>query len=626
MPQITFAHILFEKNPRALQNPAMYCRATGQFSPIKGSAAKDIAWRLEADSTFDFMTYFNALSVGKLKKYTDAEHFALHLEHRGGQAQLQLTTADAFSHSPEPFGEPYILPASQDWKEFDVDLPFNDAVVLDSFILTTQDEDVDIRRGTYSMEVPHELHPVNLALATTTFKKEDFIKSNIKLVREHIIDTDDEIAQHFHMYVIDNGRTLPVDELSGDRITIRPNQNVGGAGGFTRGMIEAMEQKDPATHVLLMDDDVSIAPESIIRTYALLRSVNGKYREAVVSGMMLNFNQTNTTHEDTAFLREDGMFIPAKPPLDINMLEDLVFNENFKLSSKIPVSQQYAAWWYCCIPLSVIRRAGLPLPYFVRVDDAEYGTRIQAPLMTMNGIGIWHMPFYIRYNEAVDHYQATRNCLIAQFTTHFAEKSDFMYQLHNNIRLELKKFGYDSADLLLDAFEDFLKGPEFYSAKGMAEKTFLLANKKRQKMYDYDELEKQAAALGLDFKADQYTRQIIFGDKPRSRVQRLDDYLTDNGQRFLKRQGEGYIVIPADGWAYPAGVIRGKQYIILVDWYSRKGTIRTKDVERFKQVSRRYHRDLKYFKAHEKELHERYEASRAQVTSLEFWKNYLDMD
>lgn len=47
------------------------------------------------------------------------------------------------------------------------------------------------------------------------------------------------------------------------------NKNVGGSGGFTRGMIESIRQKPKATHVLLMDDDVVVLSESIKRTYCV---------------------------------------------------------------------------------------------------------------------------------------------------------------------------------------------------------------------------------------------------------------------------------------------------------------------------------------------------------------------
>lgn len=42
-----------------------------------------------------------------------------------------------------------------------------------------------------------------------------------------------------------------------------------------------------------MDDDVEVSPESILRTYNLLRIVNDEYAEAFVSGAMLNIEDTH---------------------------------------------------------------------------------------------------------------------------------------------------------------------------------------------------------------------------------------------------------------------------------------------------------------------------------------------
>lgn len=621
MQTIAYAHILLENNTRALQYPLLYCRATGKLTPNGNDE-----WSFEPHGSYDFMTYFNALSVSKLREYTSAEKFMLHLEYKGGPSLLYITRADVYAHEPSKVGEAIVLEESENWSSIDLELPDDPDVVLASFILETQDHVVELRHGRYDISFAHEENSVELALATTTFKKEKFITGNIARVKEELFNSGEDISHHLHMFVIDNGRTLPYKELSDEHVTVIPNQNVGGAGGFTRGMIEAMESPRPTTHVLLMDDDISISVESIRRTYNLLRAVNQKYSQAMVSGTMLNYLISNFANEDTGFMTPDGAFMPIKPPLNMDLLEDLVFNETFVIPKDVKDYQRYAAWWYCCIPVSVIHRIGLPLPYFVRADDGEYGTRARVPFMTMNGIGVWHMPFNVRYNPAVERYQTVRNVLIASFTTGFAPDSDFVYPVHNFVRLELKKFAYANARLVLDAFEDFLKGPEFYSAKGMAEKTFLAANKNAEKLVSYAELDRQAQQLGINFKSKDYTRQIIDSDKPRNYFQRLTDYVTDNGQRFIHSQGDGYVVIPQNGWVYPAGVIRGKKYIIAVDWYNRKGVIREKNIKEFKAIQSRYRRDMRYFKAHEKELHERYEASRARVTSLEFWKNYLDMD
>lgn len=107
--------------------------------------------------------------------------------------------------------------------------------------------------------------------------------------------------------------------------------------------------------------------------------------------------------------------------------------------------------------------------------------------------------------------------MIAQFTTGFSLNSDFMHELNRNMYLELKKFGYDNAELLLNAFEDFMRGPEFYSAPGVAEKTFMEANRNKEKLYPLSEVEKQAHELGLvDFKVVELSRQLIDGDRPRA--------------------------------------------------------------------------------------------------------------
>lgn len=624
MPAIKFANILLECNPRSTSYPALYCRSTQPF--VRDHATGE--WMLYDAGVFDFTTFFNALSVGKLRRYTSAQRFFLHLQVKGAACTYVQTTADAFSAHPIKLDDTKReLPASDEWQAIDVELTVPSDAVIVGFELAT-DGPVLIGESYYSVEIDRPLRDVELVLATTTFKKEEFIEANIALIKESIIDSSEDIAQHFTMRVIDNGRTLDAGKLASDRVIISPNDNVGGAGGFTRGMIEAMEQTPRATHILLMDDDVAVSPESIKRTYNLLRLVNDEYAEAFISGAMLNYEIGEELWEDTGYMTKEGAFAPAKPQLRLNKFEDVVFNETFRVPSAITkLNSRYAAWWYCCIPISVIEKNGLPLPYFVRCDDAEYGVRCQPKFMTMNGLCIWHMSFHVRYNAAVERYQTTRNTMIAQCTTGFAPKSDFMREMHNNIRLELKKFGYDNAELVLDAFEDFMKGPDFIATPGMAEKTFMAANRNKEKLVPFDELERQVHAAGLtDFHIADIDRQLVDADAPRTRLQRLNDLATDNNQRFIVKEGKGYAVIPVIGWAYPAGAIRGKEYLIIIDWYNRMGALRKKDPERYAQISKRYKEDLKAYKRTIKQLRHDYSARRDELTSLAFWKRYLGMD
>ena len=622
MSMFKFANVLLETNPRSLSYPSLYCAAD---SPVVYDEPSG-EWLMVNRGTYDFSTYFNGLSVAKLLKYTTAKRFFLHLELKGAACKVYQTYGGSFDAHPQTIKEPKAeLAASDDWQSVDFELGVDANMVLTGFKIESEGR-LAIRKSYYSFELAQEPRDIELVVATTTFKKEAFIERNIGLVRNQIIESGEEIADHFHMYVMDNGRTLDAKALSSERITVRPNDNVGGAGGFTRGMIEAMEQQPVASHILLMDDDVAVSPESIKRTYNLLRILKDEYREAFISGAMLNYEIGEDQWEDVGYMTPQGTFAPAKPMLRMTQYTDLIYNEEFKPTG-VQKEQMYAAWWYCCIPISAIKRNGLPLPVFVRCDDAEYGIRCHPTFITMNSLCVWHMSFHERYNAAVERYQTTRNTMIAQATTGMAPKSDFLKELHNNIRLELKKFGYENAELCLDAFEDFLKGPGFIS-KPVAEGCFMQANRNKEQLVDFDELQRRADADPelKGFNLHDIDRQLIDGDKPRSLAQRLEDLATDNGQRYLKKPGSGYAVIPLVGWAYPAGAIHGKKKLVVIDWYNRKGAIRTKDVKRYAQIKARYAKDLRYYKANIERLRKEYAAARPTLTSVAYWKHYLKMD
>lgn len=622
MAIMKFANIVVETNPRSINYPMLYCRSSQVVVPQDGKSN----YLLSGAGTYDFTTYFNALSLQKLQKFTTAASFRLHLEIKGASCTIAQTYADRFAvETMSVEGTECSYEASESWQCIDLDLVVDPKFVLTSFIIVT-DGPVEVRNSYYELELSAEPRDIELALCTTTFKKESYIISNINLINKEIINSTDAIANHFHMYVMDNGRTLDTEALSSERVTIIPEGNVGGAGGFTRGMIEAMNQNPKATHVLLMDDDVAVSAESIRRTYNLLRILKPEYQKRMISGAMLNYRVGEEQWEDIGYMSAQGTFNPCKDQLNLTLLDDLVYNELFEPSESMRKAM-YAAWWYCCIPVDIIERNDLPLPVFVRCDDAEYGVRCHTGYITMNSLCIWHMSFHERYNAAVERYQTTRNTLIANAVTGFAPESDFMRELRKNIRLELKKFGYDNAQLCLDAFEDFMKGPQFIAKKGQAEQSFMDANKHKEQLLDFDALQKAADNdPEIDgFHIEDIDYQLMKIDQPRSIPEHIQDYLTDNGQRVWRTQGTGYAVIPLQGWLYPAGVIRGKKKLIVIDWYNRKGAIRTKDTQRYHDIVKRYKRDLRYYKAHKSQIESEYAAARGKLTSVSFWKDYLGM-
>lgn len=629
MKSFRFADITLDSSIRGLSFPTLFCKGECPVVPesvIDTNADADI-WILSGAGTFDFTTYFNSLSVKKLKKYTISQRFSLHLELKGAACTFVQTMGDALAAKPIEVQETEReIGAAADWQVIDIPLKTSEEMIIVGFKLKTQGQ-VRIRNCYYSVEYDGNLRDVELTIATTTFKKEKFVEHNLELIQREILDSDEEIAEHLHVAVVDNGRTLNVQELSADKISVIPNDNVGGSGGFARGMIAAMEQTPVATHVILMDDDVAISAQSIKRTYNLLRLVNTEYQDAFISGAMLDYDIPYEQLEDTGYMRSDGMAFHEKNTFNLTRFEDIVSNEQF---TSLPEADEtrYAGWWYCCIPMTQIQKYGLPLPIFVRGDDAEYGVRCRPKFITMGGICIWHMAFYAKSNSAVERYQISRNSLIAQATSDFAPHSDFLHKMFADIRLDTRKYCYDNAELVLDGFEDFLKGPEFIKQRGAVEAAFMKANKAQEKLVGFEELMEQASRIPdlKDFDVYALTREDIYGDKPRSLQQRLTDLITENQQRYLANDGSGYAVISSQSWVYPAGVIRGKKYLIAIDWHGRKGVIRKKDVARYKAIQNRYKRDVKYYKQNIERLRAEYSAAKQELTSLSFWKDYLGMN
>jgi GT2 family glycosyltransferase len=632
MDSVKIANILLENSRQFHTVPLLYIHTNGGTC-----IAKDDAWLMSGPATFDFTTFFNGLTVYKYDKYTIAKGYRLHLELKGSASVVRQTCVDALDYYSRPQEDSAITVAnSNEWQSIDLDISYQPSDIIVGFTIETKGT-VEIRNSYYCALVDGDkIRNVELALSTTTFKKESFIKHNINLIRKNILDSDDSISKHFRMYVVDNGRTLDAAALSGNGMTIFPNENVGGSGGFTYGMIKALEAGD-VTNILLMDDDVEVSPESIRRTYRLLTIVNDEYKDAFVSGAMMNFDEPDVHWEDIGYMTAAGVYRPVKPVYRMSSLHDCVACEAFNLEIDLwkDLKQRYAAWWYCCIPLSIIKQNGLPLPFFVRFDDAEYGMRCKPKFMAINGICIWHLAFLMRYNAAVERYQTTRNGLIGQAITEVAPLTDFMIEIKRNMMLELVKFNYTDAELLCEGFEDFLKGPEYFSQKGMAEKRFMDANKNKEKLLPLEELKKAAKdQLGKNLDkidADGIRGDFPLGFTPHGKIYNV--YHTQLFERSLNGQLFGQLepfngdtaIVEAVGWSYQPGRLYGVKHVIAINIQAKKGVIRHRDNKRAQQIWHRFKNDIETYERQKSQIEASYHSIRQRITSIEFWKDYLNI-
>ena len=76
--------------------------------------------------------------------------------------------------------------------------------------------DCELYGGYYTGEyLESDVREVELALATTTCFKEEYIIHNMELLKHEILESDDEISRHFYIHVVDNGRTLEPEKYNG---------------------------------------------------------------------------------------------------------------------------------------------------------------------------------------------------------------------------------------------------------------------------------------------------------------------------------------------------------------------------------------------------------------------------
>ena len=209
-----------------------------------GSAVRILSeGRLQVDGTVDFMTYVNGLSALKWRQYTELDEVCLNLVLEGtGLVRIfgvEHGTLDPVQIKQAPFSPENgsgSLSISVCLENFD----------LIGFSISSEESTAaTLVKGCYTATVDEdEVNVVDLALSTTTFKNEKYIIPNIELVKTGISKEGGPIRDHFHMFVVDNGQTLDSALLSDELITVLPNPNTGGSGGFARGMMAATETPD----------------------------------------------------------------------------------------------------------------------------------------------------------------------------------------------------------------------------------------------------------------------------------------------------------------------------------------------------------------------------------------------
>jgi hypothetical protein len=379
-------------------------------------------------------------------------------------------------------------------------------------------------------------------------------------------------------------------------------------------MIESLDRTTPATHVVLMDDGIDLPAETVLRTYNLLSLLRGEYAGSLLAGALLSKDEPDRFLEDVGYVGRDGCYGPAKRE---GSVAELPYVMSLACSeSRHPY--EYAGWWYCCIPTERIRRVGLPLPLFIRCYDSEYGVRCGGPIMTLNGICLWHQAFGVDYRASYERYQSPRNSLICQATTGYCPDADFLGVLRSDFERDLASFDYGAAELCVLALEDYLRGPRWLMNANGAE---VLAE--RSKLNEQPvplETIAHPSMKGVEFDPDEIREEHPMGWRGRTW-----DRVAGNGRLLPeKMQSDVAAVVPLEGWLYNPQSLRNHRFVLAVSRDGRTGCLRTFDRIRDRGLRRRFAAATDRIGREGKQLSDEWSAAADEMTSVEFWKAYLE--
>lgn len=414
----------------------MYFRRVGEMSeacPVNHGV------KIPIGATISFDTFFNGFSVKPWKDNCRLESLSLAI---GGKGNVTLRIG---LHSPK---------ADQIWldeqnlvlseKPTEISLPFW-STVTDGilFFSVTANTDVEMSEGYYfTRDTPTS--EVKLGIVITHFNRKHYVLPAMKRISNELL-ADPDLSGRVDLIVVDNSQNIEPSEAA--RATVIPSKNLGGSGGFTRGLLHLKD--NGFSHCLFMDDDASCEMEAIRRTFQILQFA--KVPNLAVAGSMMREDKPYLLHEKGADYRGTRV-INLKNGLDMRDVSDL-------LNAELPEKVAYGGWWHFAFKISDVKQYSFP--FFVRGDDMLFGMTNSFSIVTMNGIGGWADDFGLKEGPFT-RYLSLRAALVC---TMIASETSAISMAKTHLKCVLGSalsYNYGGARAYTQAVRDVMKGPSFW--------------------------------------------------------------------------------------------------------------------------------------------------------------------
>lgn len=227
----------------------------------------------------------------------------------------------------------------------------------------------------------------------------------LRRTRFHVLDTSADAPAHWH-----DAAAL------GLALRVHTGPNLGGGGNASHLLHHVLQDvaRDEAAgaavpdELLILDDDLLLSMESLARYWMHAALRRGEH---VCSLPVLMKSAPTRVWEDGGHWGRSpaaGTVVAGGPLPERDLSPTLVRHglalDGFEhLDAFAPLNRcEYATFIFFGLPLSAVRRIGLPAAFFLRGDDIEYSLRARAaglPVVTQPNLAAWHEPGHSHAQE-----------------------------------------------------------------------------------------------------------------------------------------------------------------------------------------------------------------------------------
>lgn len=410
-------------------------------------------------------TFFNAFPAGYWRRWTrvDAVQFSARVRGRGTIMLFRSSGRGLF----EPAGT------------IDVNAPTRATTVRAELAMTGlmdggffwfdakagDGDDLTIEDAAWSVPVEARRgSDGTLSIAITTFNRAPYCLNQLKAIA-----ADANVRGRLDtIYCTDQGTDLVRDEPGfaavakdlGSQLTYVRQRNMGGSGGFARGMYETVKASK-SDYTLLLDDDAISEPESIMRA---VQFADYCTRPTIVGGGM--FHLDNRTMLYTLGERYNRASYWTQPAAGLEYNHDFAtqpLRDSPKLHRR--ADSDFNGWWMCLIPTQIMREIGLAQPLFIKFDDVDYGLRAEDHgyhTVCLPGVAVWHQAWHAKDpSRTWEGYYLYRNHWICSLLHCTKPSWHFLYGMLFDDAKAGVELVYSAMHLHHLALRDIMRGPDY---------------------------------------------------------------------------------------------------------------------------------------------------------------------